>query len=136
MREHAACFTVFERLTAVALTHVWSCHIREGAKDSKGCHTDTTDLDCELCKTDLWLSAVVSVSAPGRAVCPEHAYVLPGHPSSTVLLCRYTPGAPSCRMCQACCSSSLLRFSIVVELGYSLEPAIPEVFTDSFCRVI
>lgn len=62
-----------------------------GAKDSRGCHTDTTDVDCELCKTDLWLSAVVSVSAPGRAVCPEHASVLPGLPNNRVLLCRYTP---------------------------------------------
>lgn len=66
-----------------------------GAKGADGCHTDTTDVDCEVCKTDLWLSAVCSAAAPGRAVCPEHAAHLPGPRPLRLLLCRHTPGAAS-----------------------------------------
>ena len=58
-----------------------------------GCHTDTTEVDCEVCKTDLWLSAVVTPLAPGRAACPEHAASLPGPPTLRRLLVRHTPGA-------------------------------------------
>ncbi len=62
-----------------------------GALSPEGGFTDTTDVDCEVCKTDLWLSAVVSPLAPGRAVCPEHAAHLPGQ---RLMLYRFTPGAP------------------------------------------
>jgi len=62
-----------------------------GARSADGCHTDTTDVDCEVCKTDLWLSAVCTPAAPGRAVCPEHAAHLPGPRHQRVLLCRHTP---------------------------------------------
>ena len=47
-------------------------------------------MDCSACKTDLWLSAVVSRAAPGIAVCPEHAATLPGSPQDKTLLFRYT----------------------------------------------
>jgi len=39
-------------------------------------HINTADVDCAVCSTDLWLTAVVSPSAPGVAVCPEHALYL------------------------------------------------------------
>jgi len=38
-----------------------------------GVWTDSADKDCEVCKCDLYLSAVVSPSKPGTCVCPEHA---------------------------------------------------------------
>lgn len=37
---------------------------------------DTEETDCEECKCDLYLFAVVSPMRPGRATCPEHAAVL------------------------------------------------------------
>ncbi|CAD7704764.1 unnamed protein product [Ostreobium quekettii] len=57
------------------------------AKDGGGVHTDTTDVDCGLCKADLHLSSVVSPMAPGIAVCPDHAAALPGQ---RILLYRHT----------------------------------------------
>ena len=47
-----------------------------GAKNERGMHTDTEETDCEECKCDLYLFAVVSPMRPGRATCPEHAAVL------------------------------------------------------------
>ena len=49
-------------------------------------------MDCEVCKTDLWLSAAITPLAPGRAVCPEHAASLPAPSVQRFLLFRYTPG--------------------------------------------
>jgi hypothetical protein len=49
---------------------------RAGAMDEKGVYTNTEDVDCEVCKGDLHLWAVVSPSCPGRATCPEHVKVL------------------------------------------------------------
>lgn len=47
------------------------------AKDDQGLHTNTFDVDCDVCKADLYLSSVISRQAPGRAVCPEHTSYLP-----------------------------------------------------------
>ena len=47
-------------------------------------------MDCSLCKTDLWLSAVVSRAAPGEAACLEHSAALPGTPGQMTLLYRHT----------------------------------------------
>jgi hypothetical protein len=47
-------------------------------------HLNGTEVDCAVCKTDLWLSAVVSSAAPGEAACPEHAAELPGAPADKV----------------------------------------------------
>lgn len=55
-----------------------------------GLFTNTADVDCSVCKTDLWLSAVVSRAAPGEAVCPAHAATLLGCPEEKALLFRYT----------------------------------------------
>ena len=59
-----------------------------GAVDGAGVHTNTEDTDCCTCKGDLFLSAVVSPAAPGRAACPEHAAALDAPPDSRVLLFR------------------------------------------------
>ncbi len=47
-------------------------------------HLNGTEVDCTVCKTDLWLSAVVSRAAPPEAACPEHAASLPGAPAEKV----------------------------------------------------
>lgn len=48
-------------------------------------------MDCCRCKTDLWLSAVISSAAPdGEAACPEHAAALPGTAQEKMLLYRHT----------------------------------------------
>lgn len=47
-----------------------------GAKDENGVYTNTEDIDCEVCKGDLHLWAVVSMSCPERATCPEHVNAL------------------------------------------------------------
>lgn len=52
--------------------------------------TDTAGLHCQQCCTDLWLSAVVSTSAPGQAVCPEHAAALGAAASTCCLLFRHS----------------------------------------------
>ena len=57
----------------------------EAEYDSRGIHVSTADCDCEVCKCDLYLSAVVSERVPGRCVCPEHAEAL-GVPSSSCRL--------------------------------------------------
>ncbi|GMH38533.1 hypothetical protein BSKO_06417 [Bryopsis sp. KO-2023] len=62
-------------------------HGAQGSKDENGVHTNTEDVDCMFCKSDLYLSAVVSQESPGKAMCPEHASHIPG---SRVLLYRYT----------------------------------------------
>lgn len=51
--------------------------------------TDTEDVDCDVCKCDLFLSAVV---APGsrRATCPEHAAAHNDALSEAVFLQRYS----------------------------------------------
>lgn len=59
-------------------------------QDTSSCFTDTACTTCQHCKTDLWLSAIVSPSAPGRAVCPEHAAALGAVPSSCRLLFRHS----------------------------------------------
>ena len=43
------------------------------AREKSGVYTDTQDKDCEVCKCDLYLSAVVSPLHPEKVVCPEHA---------------------------------------------------------------
>ena len=48
-------------------------------------HQNGTEVDCAVCKTDLWLSAVVSRTAPGEAACPEHAAELPGASADKVM---------------------------------------------------
>jgi hypothetical protein len=45
---------------------------------------------CSVCCADLWLSAVTSSAAPGQAVCPEHAALLPAPAGSCTLLFRYS----------------------------------------------
>ena len=47
-------------------------------------HLNGTEVDCTVCKTDLWLSAVVSRAAAPEAACPEHAASLPGAPAEKV----------------------------------------------------
>lgn len=51
-------------------------------------HTNTEDVDCEVCKGDLHLWAVVSVKCPGRATCAEHASALSCPVEDMVLLYR------------------------------------------------
>ncbi|PNH12084.1 putative lysine-specific demethylase JMJ14 [Tetrabaena socialis] len=60
------------------------------AKDETGVHTCTSDVDCVVCKCDLYLSAVISPDRPGAATCPEHAAKLGAPPESCVMLVRYT----------------------------------------------
>ncbi|PNH00533.1 Lysine-specific demethylase 5D, partial [Tetrabaena socialis] len=59
-------------------------------KDEAGVHTCTSDVDCVVCKCDLYLSAVISPDRPGAATCPEHAAKLGAPPESCVMLVRYT----------------------------------------------
>jgi len=61
-----------------------------GQRDAAGVLTDTAEADCEVCKADLWLSSVVSSTAPGRAVCAEHAAALGADPGSCTLLFRHS----------------------------------------------
>ncbi|BDA42391.1 probable lysine-specific demethylase JMJ703 at N-terminal half [Coccomyxa sp. Obi] len=61
-----------------------------GAMDADGVHTNTEDVDCEVCKGDLHLWAVVSVKCPGRATCAEHASALGCPVEDIVLLYRFT----------------------------------------------
>ena len=48
----------------------------ERSDGGSGVHVDTADCDCEVCKCDLFLSAVVSELSPGRCTCPDHASAL------------------------------------------------------------
>ncbi len=59
-----------------------------GAVDENGMYTDTEDIDCLICKCDMWLYAVVSPSCPGKAACTEHAHQLGCPRSEQVLLYR------------------------------------------------
>lgn len=59
-----------------------------GAVDRDGVHTNTDDVDCVICKGDLYLTSVVSRECPGIATCPEHAKALPSTNKSKVLLYR------------------------------------------------
>lgn len=68
------------------------CHMAlvcAASKDEQGMYINTEDTDCEQCKCDLYLSAIVSSACPGKAACPEHASCLPCAPSSWILLYRY-----------------------------------------------
>ena len=56
--------------------------------DGQGCYTNTEDIDCEVCKGDLHLWAVVSAACPGRATCAEHPAALGAPPDTLVLLYR------------------------------------------------
>ncbi|DBA81611.1 TPA: hypothetical protein ACH3X1_007371 [Trebouxia sp. C0004] len=68
------------------------CGGSPGAVDEKGMYTDTEDIDCLICKCDMWLYAVVSPSCPGKAACTEHAQQLGCPRSEQVLLYRHTLG--------------------------------------------
>ena len=59
-----------------------------GAVDEHGMYTDTEDIDCLICKCDMWLYAVVAPSCPGKAACTEHARQLGCPRSEQVLLYR------------------------------------------------
>jgi hypothetical protein len=56
--------------------------------DGQGLYTNTEDIDCEVCKGDLHLWAVVSEACPGRATCAEHPQALGAPPETLVLLYR------------------------------------------------
>eukprot|EP00210_Caulerpa_lentillifera_P000249 g242.t1 len=56
------------------------------SRDENGLVKNTEEMDCELCKCDLFLSAVVSPQKPDIFVCPEHASSLP---PPRVLIYRY-----------------------------------------------
>lgn len=59
-----------------------------GAVDKDGVHINTDDVDCAICKGDLYLTSIVSRECPGVATCPEHASALPANDNSKVLLYR------------------------------------------------
>lgn len=60
--------------------------------DASGAPINTAEADCQVCKCDLFLSAVVSPLAPGQAVCPEHACQLGVPSSECTLLFRWGRG--------------------------------------------
>ncbi len=62
-----------------------------GDKDEAGVYTNTEDIDCELCKGDLHLWAVVSPASPGKATCPEHVSALESPDETLRLLYRCLP---------------------------------------------
>ncbi|KAL0051456.1 hypothetical protein WJX82_007798 [Trebouxia sp. C0006] len=66
------------------------CSGSPGAVDENGMYTDTEDIDCLICKCDMWLYAVVAPSCPGKAACTEHAQQLGCPRSEQVLLYRHT----------------------------------------------
>ncbi|DBA76499.1 TPA: hypothetical protein ACH3X2_008560 [Trebouxia sp. C0005] len=66
------------------------CGGSPGAVDENGMYTDTEDIDCLICKCDMWLYAVVAPSCPGKAACTEHARQLGCPRSEQVLLYRHT----------------------------------------------
>lgn len=66
------------------------CGGSPGAVDEHGMYTDTEDIDCLICKCDMWLYAVVAPSCPGKAACTEHARQLGCPRSEQVLLYRHT----------------------------------------------
>lgn len=66
------------------------CGGKPGAVDENGVYTDTEDVDCAICKCDMWLYAVVSPACPGKAACTEHANQLGCPRSEQILLYRHT----------------------------------------------
>ena len=77
LRSHVSCWPLLNTWLACA-----------GAADDRGCYTNTEDIDCEVCKGDLHLWAVVSEHCPGRATCAEHPDALGAPLESLVLLYR------------------------------------------------
>jgi hypothetical protein len=78
-----SCTTTTTTTTTTIITKTWPNMQRMDARAKAGAvnpitrvHINTADVDCAVCSTDLWLTAVVSPSAPGVAVCPEHAWYL------------------------------------------------------------
>ncbi|KAK9803401.1 hypothetical protein WJX72_006240 [[Myrmecia] bisecta] len=65
-------------------------HGATGAIGEDGLHTDCEDTDCEVCKCDLYLSAIISPACPGRTVCAEHAAALGVRTEQMIMLYRYT----------------------------------------------
>ena len=65
--------------------------VTAGTVDDKGMYTDTEDVDCAVCKCDMWLCAVVSPSCPEKAVCTEHATQLGCPRKEQILLYRCDP---------------------------------------------
>ncbi len=63
--------------------------LRTGEKDADGVYINTEDIDCEVCKGDLHLWAVVSPTCPEKATCPEHVSALECPTETMRLLYRY-----------------------------------------------
>ena len=67
-------------------------------------YINTEDIDCDVCKGDLHLWAVVSPTCPERATCPEHVSALECPTETMRLLYRYphnsqaVPDLPHMRM--------------------------------------
>lgn len=78
-------------------------------------YTNTEDTDCEQCKCDLYLSAIISPQCPGKAACPEHASCLPCPPSSWILLYRCAPHRAGC-VCLAMKESHCSTTTVQAEL--------------------
>ena len=57
-------------------------------------YINTEDIDCEVCKGDLHLWAVVSPTCPEKATCPEHVSALEC-PTETMRLLYRCPIQPS-----------------------------------------
>lgn len=77
-------------------------------KDEAGVYTNTEDMDCEVCKGDLHLFAVVSPACPGKATCPEHASALESPNETLRLLYR-------CPLITPCCPEG--SFSVCASCG-------------------
>ena len=67
---------VVTEITVLNAGHLQSIVLCAGEKDADGVYTNTEDIDCEVCKGDLHLWAVVSPTYPERATCPEHVSAL------------------------------------------------------------
>jgi hypothetical protein len=72
-----------------------------GDKDEAGAYTNTEDIDCEVCKGDLHLWAVVSPACPGQATCPEHVSALESPNDTLRLLYR-------CLLITTCCPEGFM----------------------------
>lgn len=62
-----------------------------GEKDAEGVYINTEDIDCDVCKGDLHLWAVVSPACPDKATCPEHVSALECPTEAMRLLYRCPP---------------------------------------------
>ena len=71
-----------------------------GAKDEAGLHFNTEETDCEVCKCDLWLNAIISPACPGKATCSEHAAALPCAKEEQILLYRWGTSIGGGKECQ------------------------------------